>query len=98
MKRLLVPIVLAFMVAGCAGNKNLVVEKQHIVIKPPEGLLKCPDVPKPPQNAQTQAEVADWVLRLYQTHQVCQQALKDVENYLEQAERITERVEGTKDK
>ena len=93
MRNLLIAAVAALVLTGCGGGKFLVTEKEHIVVKPPEGLYDCPDAPAPPPPGSTQAEVADYILQLYQTQQVCQKALEDVKRYLEQAEKITEQVE-----
>lgn len=79
--------------AGCGTNKTLVTEEKHIVVMPPEGLWDCPDVPEPPSGTYTQAEVADYILKLYQTHQICQDSIEEVRRYLVQAQKITEQVE-----
>lgn len=86
-------VALALSLSACGGGKFLVTEKEHIVVQPPEGLYDCPDAPAPPPPGSTQAEVADYILQLYETQQVCQKALADVKAYLKQAEKITEQVE-----
>lgn len=92
--RILVIIALALSLIACGGNKKtLAIEEKHIVVMPPEGLWDCPNAPLPPEGVYTQADVADYVLRLYETHQVCQDSLKAVQRYLEKAKLITETVE-----
>lgn len=93
--RFLVIIVLALSLIACGSTKKtLAVEEKHIVVMPPEGLWDCPNVPLPPEGVYTQADVADYVLRLYETHQVCQDSIEDVRSYLDKAKQITEEVES----
>lgn len=92
--RTLAIILLTLSLVGCGGGKFFVTEEKHIVVMPPEGLWSCPDVPAPPAGEYTQAEVADYVLRLYQAHQVCKEAIEDVKRYLIQTQQITDRIEG----
>jgi hypothetical protein len=91
--RILAIIVLALTLTACGAGKTLVVEETHIVVMPPEGLWNCPNVPAPPSGGYRQAEVADYVLKIYEAHQVCKAAIEDVKRYLEQAQLITEKVE-----
>lgn len=88
---------LALMLTACGGNQNLVTEEKRIVVMPPEGLWECPDLPVPPTPAEgialTQAEVADYILQLYQNQKVCKAALDNVRAYLIDAKKITDEVE-----
>ena len=61
---------------------------------PPAGLWYCPDIPEPPAGKYTQAEVADYVLRMYEAHKICDAALEDVRAYLEEAKKVTEAIEN----
>jgi hypothetical protein len=90
--RILGIIVVALALAGCGTNKTLVVEETTRVAMPPAGLWECPDAPRPPDGhlSWTQAEVADYVLQLYEAHEVCQESIKDVRAWLIEAEKITE--------
>lgn len=88
--RILAIIVLCLGVAACGGTKKtLLVEETTKVAMPPAALLECPDV-RLPETITTQAEVADYVLELYQGHQVCKQHLEAVKAWLIEAEKITE--------
>lgn len=91
--RILAIILLCMGLVACGTSKTLVTEETHIVVQPPEGLWNCPDIPTPPSGVYTQAEVADYVLRIYEAHQVCKAAIEDVRAYLKQAQLITEKVE-----
>ena len=91
--RILAIAALALALTACGGGKTLVTEQTHIVVQPPEGLWNCPDSPAPPPSGSTQAEVAEYILQLYQAHQVCKSAIANVRQYLEQAQLITEKVE-----
>ena len=94
MIRVLCVALLAVFLVGCGNGKVLVREDKTLVVMPPESLFNCPDAPVVPEGGfQKQSEVADWVLRAYQNHQVCRQALKDVREYLEEAQKITTNVE-----
>ena len=98
MRAALAVVILAGLLAGCGTNQQLVREEKRIVVMPPASLFNCPGTPAPPAPkdgvALTQAEVADYLLQLYQNQQVCQQALDDVKAYLKQAEQITNEIEG----
>ena len=86
----LVIIAIALLLTACGGGKTLQVKTERIVVMPPEGLWHCPDAPEPPSGDYTQAEVADYVLQLYEAHKVCDAALDDVREYLEDAKRETD--------
>lgn len=90
--RLLTTIVIVLMLTAC-NHKTLQVKEKRIVVMPPEGLWNCPDAPEPPSGDYTQADVADYVLQLYEAHKVCDAALDDVRAYLEKAKKVTEEVE-----
>jgi hypothetical protein len=93
--KLLILAFLALTLTAC-GNQNIKIEETRIVVMPPASLFDCPDTPAPPVISvdTTQAEVADYVLKLYQNEQVCKKALDDVKAYLEQAKNITNDVEN----
>lgn len=91
--RILAIIALALSLSACGGGKFLVTEQTHIVVEPPAGLWDCPDAPAPPPPGATQAEVADYILQLYQNQKVCKESMEAVQQYLEQAKKITEQVE-----
>lgn len=93
MKKLII-VILALMLVACGGGKTLQVKEKRIVVMPPEGLWECPDAPEPPIGEYTQAEVADYVLRLYEAHKVCDAALDKVREYLENAAKTTARIEN----
>lgn len=90
--RILGIIVVALALAGCGTNKTLVVEETTRVAMPPAGLWECPDAPVLPEDLATwtQAEVADYILQLYEAHEVCQDSINDVRAWLIEAEKITE--------
>jgi hypothetical protein len=87
--RILGTIVLALTLAGCGVSKTLVVEERTKVAMPPASLWECPDVQLP--ETATQADVADYVLVLYEAHQICKDSLEDVRAWLINAEKITEK-------
>ncbi len=89
--RILIIIALALSIMACGGKKILSVEVQHIVVMPPEGLWDCPNAPLPPEGVYTQADVADYVLKLYEAHQICEASIEAVRKYLEKAKLITEK-------
>ena len=93
MRNLILALVAAFLLVGCGTKPTLVKEEKHIVVQPPEGLWNCPEAPQPPPPGATQAEVADYILRLYQNQEVCKESMEEVRRYLEQAQKITEQVE-----
>lgn len=93
MRNLLIAAIAVLTLSGCGANKFLVTEEKSVVVEPPAALFDCPETPEPPPPGSSQAEVADYVLRLYHSHQVCQEALEDVQRYLEQAKQITEQVQ-----
>ena len=86
--RILGIIVLALTLAGCGASKTLVVEERTKVAMPPAALWECPDVHLP--ETVTQADVADYVLVLYEAHQICKNSLEEVRAWLIEAEKITE--------
>lgn len=94
MKIRILAIILISMSLGlssCAGSKKtLVVEETTKVAMPPDALWKCSDISPPPKGEYTQAEVADYVLRLYEAQQVCKASLEAVKQYLIDAKKITE--------
>ncbi len=92
--RILVIIALALALTACGGKNTLSIEEKHIVVMPPEGLWNCPNAPLPPEGVYTQADVADYVLKLYEAHQVCEASIEAVRRYLEKAKLITEKVEN----
>lgn len=88
-----VVLFLPLILVGCGGvDKILATEEKHIVVMPPAAFWNCPGIPEPPSGDYTQAEVADYVLRAYQSHKVCENALQAVKEYLEQAQEITKQV------
>ena len=88
--RILAIILLCLGLAACGGiKKTLVIEETTKVAMPPEALWECPDV-RLPSDITMQSEVADYVLELYQGHQICKQHLGDVRAWLIKAEKITE--------
>jgi hypothetical protein len=90
--RILVIIALALTLTACGGSKKtLQIEEKSIVVMPPEGLWNCPNAPLPPEGVYTQADVADYVLKLYEAHQVCEASIEAVRRYLEKAKLITEK-------
>jgi len=91
MKTLAILALVVFLSA--CGNKTLQVKERRIVVMPPEGLWYCPDAPEPPSGDYTQAEVADYVLQLYEAHKVCDAALDEVREYLENASRVTNEID-----
>jgi len=92
--RILVIIALALSLMACGGKKLLSIEERHIVVMPPEGLWDCPNAPLPPEGVYMQADVADYVLKLYEAHQICEASIEAVREYLEKAKLITEKVEN----
>lgn len=93
--RILVIIALALTLMACGGPKRVLdIEEKRIVVMPPEGLWNCPNAPLPPEGVYTQADVADYVLRLYEAHQVCEASIDAVRGYLERAKLITDEVEN----
>jgi hypothetical protein len=91
--KLLATIVMVLLLSACGPKALLQVKEKRIVVMPPEGLWYCPDIPEPPAGEYTQAEVADYVLRMYETHKVCDAALDNVRAYLEEAKLVTEKIE-----
>ena len=89
-RTLLLVLLLPLVLAGCGGGKTLAVKKEQIVVMPPEGLWNCPESPEPPPAGYTQKDIADYVLRLYQTNKVCAESLEAVRQYLIQAKELTE--------
>jgi hypothetical protein len=88
--RILAIIALCLGVAACGGTKNtLMIEETTKVAMPPAVLLECPDV-RLPETITLQSEIADYVLELYQGHQICKQQLEAVKAWLIEAEKITE--------
>jgi hypothetical protein len=91
--RTLSVILLTIILTACGGTKpTIVTEVRTIVVEPPAGLWQCPDVHAPPATA-TQAAVADYVLGLYQSHRICKESINAVQQFLEDAKRITKQVE-----
>ncbi len=87
--RILAIILLCVGLASCGGTKQtLVVEERTKVAMPPDALWECPDV-QIPADITMQSEVADYVLELYEAHQVCKDSLEDVRAWLIKAEKIT---------
>lgn len=83
-------IVVALALSGCGGTKKtLLIEETTKVAMPPDALWKCPDV-QIPADITMQSEVADYVLELYEAHQVCKESLEGVRAWLIKAEKITE--------
>lgn len=89
--RILIIIALSLTLIACGGKKTLAVEEKSIVVLPPIALWNCPNAPLPPEGVYTQADVADYVLRLYEAHQVCEASIEAVRRYLEKAKKITEK-------
>ena len=90
--KIIAVIALVLMLSAC-NHKVLQVEERRVVVMPPEGLWNCPNMPTPPAGDYTQAEVADYILMMYQSHQVCQASIVAVRAWLEEAKLITEEVE-----
>lgn len=89
-------LVLMLLLVSCAGapKKELHTLVQYKVIRPPESLYRCPDVPLPPPAPETPSaqlverydrQVADYILELYKTGRVCKESLQDVRDFIEQA-------------
>ncbi len=88
--RTLAIILLCLGLASCGGIKRtLMIEETTKVAMPPDALWECPDVVIP-ADITMQSEVADYVLELYEAHQVCKDSLEDVRAWLIEAEKITE--------
>ena len=90
--KILTIIAVVLLLTAC-NHKTLHVEEKRIVVMPPEGLWNCPNLPSPPDGEYTQAEVADYVLRMYESHQICQASIVAVRAWLEEAKLITKEVE-----
>ena len=90
--KIIAVIALVLMLSAC-NHKVLQVEERRVVVMPPEGLWNCPNMPTPPAGDYTRAEVADYILMMYQSHQVCQASIVAVRAWLEEAKLITEEVE-----
>ena len=83
-------ILLCLGLGACGGTKKtLLIEESTKVAMPPDALWKCPDV-LIPEEITSQAEVADYVLELYEAHQLCKESLEDIRAWLIKAEKITE--------
>ncbi len=91
--KILTIIALVLLLSAC-GGKTLHTEEKRIVVMPPEGLWNCPNMPTPPDGDYSQAEVADYILMMYQSHQVCQASIVAVRAWLEEAKLITDEVEN----
>ena len=91
--KILAIIMLSLTLMAC-GGKTLHTEEKRIVVMPPEGLWNCPNMPTPPAGDYSQAEVADYILMMYQSHQVCQASIVAVRAWLEEAKLITKDVEN----
>ena len=88
--KILAIIPLMLVLTACGGTKKtLMIEETVKVAMPPAELLECPDV-RLPENVTLQSEVADYVLELYQGHQICKQHLEAVKAWLIEADKITE--------
>lgn len=90
--KIIAVIAIVLMLSAC-NHKILQVEEKRVVVMPPEGLWNCPNMPTPPAGNYTQAEVADYILMMYQSHQICQASIVAVRAWLEEAKLITEEVE-----
>ena len=89
--KILAAIPLILMLAACGGTKNtLMIEETVKVAMPPDALWECPGV-QIPADITKQSEVADYVLELYEAHQLCKDSLEDVRAWLIEAEKITEK-------
>ena len=87
--RTLAIILLCLGLGACGGTKKtLLIEETTKVAMPPSALWECPDVHLP--ETVTQADVADYVLQLYEAHQICKDHLEAVRTWLIKAEKITE--------
>jgi uncharacterized protein YcfL len=75
--------------AGCTSKKTLVVEETTKVAMPPVSLWVCPKRAMP-ASFDSQADVADYVLSLYESYQICKDSLEDVRAWLIEAEKIAE--------
>ena len=82
-------LALVLILAGCGSSKTLVVEETTRVAMPPAALWECPDIIVP-ESFDSQADVADYVLVLYESYAICQDSLEDVRAWLIEAEKITE--------
>jgi hypothetical protein len=91
--KILTIIAIVLLLTAC-GGKTLHTEEKRIVVMPPEGLWNCPNMPTPPAGDYSQAEVADYILMMYQSHQVCQASIVAVRAWLEEAKLITKEVEN----
>ena len=85
----IIALALTLTLAGCGSGKTLVVEETTRVAMPPAALWECPDVVMP-ESFGSQADVADYVLALYESYQVCKESIEDVRAWLIEAEKITE--------
>jgi len=85
----IIAIALTLTLVGCGGGKTLVVEETTKVAMPPASLWECPDIVMPEEFA-SQADVADYVLLLYESYAICKDSLEDVRAWLIEAEKITE--------
>jgi hypothetical protein len=67
------------LLTACASapETRLVPELQIVRLRPPEALLTCPAAPEAPQ-AQSQKEVARYVVALHAAGAACRQALDEV--------------------
>jgi len=59
---------------------------------PSESLFRCPDLPMVPDDvdSMTDVDVADYLLRLYESGKICKESLEDVRQFLIEAKKITE--------
>lgn len=96
MKKICLAIVV-ILAAGCSSMQEKVVTvTKPVVVMPPESMYRCPELPPIPQReGMTDVDVANYVLKLYETGQICKASLEDVKQFLIEAKKIAE--EANKD-
>ena len=85
--KFLIPILgIAFFLAACDPQAQLIADKYHIV-KPPLDMYNCPVVDKLPEpKTLTDVQVARTLVKLYVNNKTCKNSLDSIQTFLDNAE------------
>ena len=87
MNRLIPLVLIGVILSACAGTKNtlLSVRKENVLIEPPASIMECPPAPAPPTGEYTQRDVAAYISKLYEAHQICGTSMEKIREFIQEA-------------
>ena len=90
--KLIIPLVVAVLLAGCNSQEQIVTTYKYMVVHPEEAMYTCPVLKSFPNwKTLTDSQVAKTVVQLHKNNLTCKSSIESIRKFLDNADAITKK-------